>query len=169
MAKFTPNVSTIQQPQSEIDFTNQSSNALTYLWNFGGLGNSTDVNPFFNFNQYGLYNVVLNAYNAFGCTDSFTLPITVLPPQNYFIPNIFTPNNDGNNDDFYIEMQEGVTVFEFTVFDRWGEKVHDGLYPWNGTYKGKPSPEGVYVYVFKLKLATNTEVIKRTGSVTLIR
>ena len=97
------------------------------------------------------------------------LPIKVLPPQNYFIPNVFTPNNDGNNDNFYVEMQEGVTVLEFTVYDRWGEKVHDGLYPWEGTYKGKPAPEGVYVYVIKLQLATNVEPIRRTGSVSLVR
>lgn len=167
-AKFIPDVNTIQLPQTEIDFTNLSSNALTYLWNFGGLGNSSDIDPSFNFTQYGLYHVVLNAYNTFGCSDSFTLPIKVLPPQSYFIPNVFTPNNDGNNDKFYIEMQEGVTVLEFTVFDRWGEKVHDGQYPWDGTYKGKPCPDGVYIYIFKLKLATNTEGIMRTGSVTLV-
>ena len=169
VAKFIPDVNTIQQPQSEIDFTNLSSNALTYMWNFGSLGSSTDINPIFNFTEYGLYNVVLNAYNTFGCSDSFTLPIKVLAPQNYFIPNIFTPNNDGNNDDFYIQSQEGVTVLEFTVFDRWGEKVHDGQYPWDGTYKGKPCPNGIYVYIFKLRLATNTEGIKRTGSITLMR
>ena len=169
VARFLPNTNTIQQPQSEIDFTNLSTNALTYLWNFGGSGSSTDINPSFNFAQYGLYNVVLNAYNVFGCSDSFMLPIKVLPPQNYFIPNVFTPNNDGNNDNFYVEMQEGVTVLEFTVYDRWGEKVHDGLYPWEGTYKGKPAPEGVYVYVIKLQLATNVEPIRRTGSVSLVR
>jgi len=169
VAKFLPSSNTIQQPQSEIDFTNLSSNAVTYIWNFGGLGNSTDVNPSYNFTQYGLYDVVLNAYNAFGCSDSFTLHIKVLPPQSYFIPNVFTPNNDGNNDNFYIEMQEGVTVLEFTVFDRWGEKVHDGLYPWDGTYKGKPSPEGVYIYVMKLQLAADTQPIRRTGSITLVR
>ena len=169
IAKFTPSATVIQQPQSEIDFTNQSTNALTYLWNFGGVGNSTDINPVFNFTNYGRYTVVLNAYNALGCVDSTEIPISVLPPQNFFIPNVFTPNNDGNNDNFYIELQEGVTVIEFTIFDRWGEKVHDGQYPWDGTYKGKPCPEGVYVYVFKLQLAANAIGIKRTGSVTLMR
>ncbi len=168
-AKFTPSATVIQQPLSEVDFTNQSLNALTYLWNFGTASTSTDINPVVNFMQYGLYNVVLNAYNALGCVDSTEIPISVLPPQNFFIPNVFTPNNDGNNDNFYIEMQEGVTVIEFTVFDRWGEKVHDGQYPWDGNYKGKPCPEGVYVYLFKLQLAANQVGIKRTGSITLMR
>ena len=142
---------------------------MTYIWNFGAAGSSTDINPIVNFTQYGLYNVVLTAYNELRCADSTEIPISVLPPQNFFIPNVFTPNNDGNNDNFYIEMQEGVTVIEFTVFDRWGEKVHDGQYPWDGTYKGKPCPEGVYVYVFKLQLAANQVGIKRTGSITLMR
>jgi len=169
VARFTPSATIIQQPQSEIDFTNQSLNSSSYLWNFAGLANSTDINPSYNFTQYGLYDVILHAYNAQGCADSTDLSITVLPPQNFFIPNVFTPNGDGRNDLFYIEAQEGVTVIEFTVFDRWGEKVHDGQYPWDGTYKGKPCPEDVYVYVFKLQLAASTEGIKRTGSVTLLR
>jgi len=169
VARFTPSATVIQQPQSEIDFTNQSSNASTYLWNFANLGNSTDVNPVFHFTQYGQYDVVLYAYNAAGCTDSTELPISVLPPQNFFIPNVFSPNGDGKNDLFYIEMQEGVTVIEFTVFDRWGEKVHDGQFPWDGTYKGKPCPQDVYVYIFKLQLASSAEGIKRTGSITLLR
>ena len=169
LARFTPSATVIQLPQTEVDFTNQSLNSVTYLWNFDVLGTSSEVNPSFNFTQYGLYTVTLHAYNASGCADSTQVPISVLPSQNFFIPNIFTPNNDGNNDQFYIQSEEGVTVIEFTIFDRWGEKVHDGQYPWDGTYKGKPCPNGVYVYVFKLQLAANSIGIKRTGSVTLMR
>ena len=176
IAKFTPSATLIQQPESQIDFTNQSLNSVRYLWDFNSegvsnaeVGNSTDVNPRYNFAQYGLYSVKLLSYNALGCVDSVIETITVLPPQSFFIPNAFTPNGDGKNDLFYIEMQEGVTVHSFQIFNRWGENVHDGLYPWDGIYKGKQSPEGVYVYVAKLRLIDMHEDIERKGSVTLIR
>jgi len=60
-------------------------------------------------------------------------------------------------------------VLLFQVFDRWGEKVHDGLYPWDGTYKGKPAPPAVYVYEVKLQLYGQTLAIYRKGSVTLLK
>jgi len=176
VAAFTPSATTILQPASEIDFTNQSINSVTYLWNYSSvgvdnaiIGSSTNMNPVYNFTQYGLYNVMLYAYNAYGCVDSTQGPITVLPPNNFFIPNAFTPNGDGRNDEFYPFMQEGATLRSFKVFDRWGEKVHDGLYPWDGTYEGKPSPEGVYVYEATIHLDTDPGELLRKGSVTLIR
>ena len=168
-ASFTPSLTVLQQPQTEVDFANTSSNAGIYNWNFGGAGTSTDASPVFNFTQYGSYTVTLYAANSFGCTDSASTLIKVLPPQSYFIPNAFTPNGDGVNDEFYIQAQEGVTVIEFTVFDRWGEKVHDGPNPWDGTFAGKKCVDGVYVYLFKLQLVDNTDGIKRVGTVTLIR
>jgi len=104
-----------------------------------------------------------------GCIVSDSVLIQVLLPNNFYIPNVFTPNGDGNNDLFYIYYQSGVTVLQFQVFDRWGEKVHDGLYPWDGSYRGKPAPEGVYVYVFKLQLYGHDLGIMRKGSVTLLK
>ena len=176
VAAFTPGVSVIQQPQSVIDFTNQSVNALTYLWDFSVAGNtnqiigsSTNVNSSYSFTQYGQYNVTLYAYNQLLCADSVTLPITVLAAENYFIPNVFTPTNDGNNDEFFVYLQEGATLMSFEIFNRWGEKVHDGLYAWDGNYKGKPAPEGVYVYMVNLHLIDANQDIERKGSVTLLR
>ncbi len=176
IAKFTPSALVVQQPQSLISFTNQSLNSVSYLWNFNSagvsdasIGNSTDINPQFNFTQYGLYTVTLTAYNELRCADSTQLPITVLPPQNFFIPNAFTPNGDGNNDEFFIFLQEGATLMSFKVFDRWGEKVHDGLYAWDGSIKGKKAPEGVYVYEANIHLIDLHLDILRKGSVTLIR
>ena len=176
VAKFTPSAMVIQQPESLINFTNQSLNSVTYLWDFSsvgainaGIGNSTDVNPSFNFTNYGLYSVKLVAYNALMCADSTQLPITVLPPQNFFIPNAFTPNGDGNNDIFMVYTEEGATLMSFKIFNRWGEKMHDGLYPWDGMWLGKPAPGAVYVYEANIHLIDMNIDILRKGSVTLIR
>ncbi|MFN8322450.1 MAG: gliding motility-associated C-terminal domain-containing protein [Chitinophagales bacterium] len=104
-----------------------------------------------------------------GCIASDSALIRVIFPNNFYIPNAFTPNGDGNNDGFYIQAQGGVRVILFQIFDRWGEKIHEGSYPWDGTYKGKPVPMGVYVYIFKLGLFGDDQSIFRKGSVTLIR
>lgn len=112
------------------------------------------------------YSVIVHAS---GCTISDSALIRVLLPNNYFIPNAFTPNGDGNNDNFYIQSQSGVKVLLFQVFNRIGEKVHEGNYPWDGTFKGKPSPPGTYVYIFKLALFGEEYALFRKGSVTLIK
>jgi gliding motility-associated-like protein len=104
-----------------------------------------------------------------GCTVGDSVLIRVILPNNFYIPNAFTPNGDGANDLFYIEAQSGVHVVLFQVFNRIGEKVHEGNYPWDGTYKGKPQPPGTYVYIFKLGLFGDEKAVFRKGSVALIR
>jgi gliding motility-associated-like protein len=104
-----------------------------------------------------------------GCFVSDSLLIQVILPTNFYIPNVFTPDRPGENDQFYIFCQSGVKVLSFQVFDRIGEKVHDGTYPWDGSYRGKPAPQGVYVYTFSLSLFGTQNSIFRRGSVTLLR
>jgi gliding motility-associated-like protein len=112
---------------------------------------------------------MLYAYNQLGCEDSVEHPLLVLPPEAFFIPNAFTPNGDGNNDLFFVQTQAGANVLMFQVFDRWGEMVHDELFPWDGTYHGKPCPPGVYVYLCKIGLVSQNIGLIKKGSVTLIR
>lgn len=87
-----------------------------------------------------------------------------------FIPNAFTPNDDGVNDVFYIP-DANLSNFEFTVFDRWGNQTYQTVNPnfrWNGESKGRGVPEGTYVY---LLVATNSKgaTIKRSGHITVVR
>lgn len=68
-------------------------------------------------------------------------------PQVY-IPNVFSPNDDGNNDVFYVRG-EGIKSLTFLIYDRWGEKVFETTDPaqgWDGKYKGKPMPAEIYYY-----------------------
>jgi gliding motility-associated-like protein len=131
-----------------------------------GLSCDTCLFPFaipLNTQYYGV-----NVYSL-GCVVSDSVLIQVILPINFFIPNVFSPNGDGNNDYFFIVSQAGVTVESFEVYDRIGEKIHDGQYPWDGTFKGKPEPPGVYTYIFKLQLYGSSTSILRKGSVTLLR
>ena len=110
----------------------------------------------------------LTAYTQ-GCKLSASTNIRVVLPNDYYIPNAFTPNGDNINDEFFIYAQSGVTVYRFEVFNRWGEKVHDSVFPWNGTYKGGLCLPDVYVYVFDLGFFGSHEGKVAKGSVTLIR
>lgn len=92
----------------------------------------------------------------------------VIPPLQLYIPNAFTPNGDGMNDQFGVKG-EGIRDFQIYVYDRWGEVIFESNNPskqWDGSYKGQPVQEGTYVYqVF----SNGSGKRSRTGSVTLVR
>ncbi|MEZ4777376.1 MAG: gliding motility-associated C-terminal domain-containing protein [Bacteroidia bacterium] len=87
-----------------------------------------------------------------------------------YIPNAFTPNNDGHNDVFFI--QGGfIRDFQLSIFNRWGTELFTTLSidnGWDGTYKGSPVQEGVYVYRFS-GTDFDGNRIERSGSITLLR
>lgn len=112
-----------------------------------------------------------------GCT--FTLSTTVDVHRDYcefFIPNAFSPNADGNNDYFMVPgSRSGEWIRSFQVFDRWGMQVYRdkdiriGLEEgWDGRIGDRPAPTGVYVYVIVMEHFDGTERVYR-GDVTLIR
>lgn len=87
-----------------------------------------------------------------------------------FIPNAFSPNGDGLND---VVRVYGAVIKEmrFSVFNQWGEKVfetRDLNSGWDGSYKGKPQPSGVYMYVCQLVLADGATQTKK-GAINLVR
>jgi gliding motility-associated-like protein len=87
-----------------------------------------------------------------------------------FIPNAFTPNDDGVNDFFYI-TNSSFSVFNFSVFDRWGNQVYvtnNSNFQWDGKINGKPVPTDIYVFVFQGTTLDNLE-IKRSGTISVVR
>jgi gliding motility-associated-like protein len=87
-----------------------------------------------------------------------------------FIPNTFTPNGNGQDDVFKV-YSNVIESMHLMIFNQWGEKIFettDVKAGWNGTYKGKPQPIGVYVYVASMVLYDNTTSVKK-GSFNLLR
>jgi gliding motility-associated-like protein len=89
-----------------------------------------------------------------------------------FLPNVFTPNNDGLNDELSISGNFGrVTAYQLIIYNRWGETIFstDNLTEdWNGQINGKPLPAGNYT--FQINAETNTgEAIQKKGVVLLMR
>ncbi|MBI4645033.1 MAG: gliding motility-associated C-terminal domain-containing protein, partial [Bacteroidia bacterium] len=113
-----------------------------------------------------MYYLTVTAEN--GCINLDSVLIRVIPAL--FIPSGFTPNNDGDNDDWDIGYSEFYPDMEVQVFNRWGKELfYERGYTekWDGTYKGKPLPAGTYYYIIKLNDELNTEPI--TGPITIIR
>jgi gliding motility-associated-like protein len=167
IADFTADVlppDSLALPFSSVQFTDQSSNAVSWFWDFGDGSFSKETNPNHLFSEEGLYAVTLTITDAAGCVDTVQLgPWRIFEPG-LRIPNLFSPNADGVNDVFFITY-DGADRFRMEIFDRWGRPVHAGTeLSWDGINgQGDPAVEGVYFYVI-----TIGEKAYR-GNVTLLR
>ncbi len=148
---FSPENPTNLHP--DVQFTDQSVDAVLWQWNFGGLGSSSEQNPVFDFPDTGLQEVQLIVKNLKACPDTLLQLIDVIPEVTYFLPNAFTPNNDGVNDSFQGQgMMAGIQNFRLQIWNRWGELIFETSDPgkgWNGkkTNSGRLLPTGVYLCV----------------------
>ncbi len=168
-AAFAPTQVVKRQPETQVAFTNQSQGATAYVWDFGNNTTSTEPNPVVDFNQPGSYPITLVAYNAFGCTDTARGLVVIEPGLDIFIPNVFTPNGDGVNDEWNIRTS-GIP-YQVWVYDRWGRLVFEGNNArlWNGRSRdGSECPEGAYTYKLTATLPGG-QTFTRTGTVTILR
>jgi gliding motility-associated-like protein len=141
-----------------------------YSWNFGDNTTANIQNPTKKWNQPGAFNVGLVEIANDGCFDSTSQKIVVNYCDNVFIPNSFTPNGDGHNDQFKV-YASNVTQMKMMIFNQWGQKIFettDVNNGWDGTFSGKPQPSGVYMYVCRISL-TSGEIIDKKGSINLLR
>lgn len=136
-------------PNTTVDFMDASRDAVTYLWSFGDGAVSEIMNPTHSYSVAGEYMVTLEVANAIGCVDEVTHGPFIIMTPDLFIPNVFSPNADGINDEFMVEYT-GSQPFNLQIFDRWGVKlydVRDKFAGWNGTTDaGEEVQEGTYYY-----------------------
>lgn len=147
-----------------------SASAGTYLWTpAAGLSASNILNPVANPPQSTTY--TLSVVTAQGCTASDDITLTVVP---YCIKPMeaFTPNGDGVNERWLVTNGSGcLDRAKAQVFNRYGAKVFESnnyQNDWDGTYKGKPLPDGTYYFVITFRLITGKEENLK-GSVTILR
>ena len=112
-----------------------------------------------------------------GCDILANVTVIVDKVQNFYIPNVFTPNEDGFNDQFYIFGNVEVAgVKEFSIFDRWGTQVffaenipaNNPDFGWNGEFRGEKLQPGVFVYYAIIEFIDGSEIMIE-GDVTLIK
>lgn len=141
----------------------------SYLWSPAiGLSNASSLNPLASPITTTTYRLRVTSNQ--GCVASDDMTLTVVP---YCIKplNAFTPNGDGINDLWFITNGSCLTKAKVQVFNRYGAKVfEDNNYRnnWDGTYNGKPLPDGTYYYIISF-LLINDKVETRSGSVTILR
>lgn len=120
------------------------------------------------FNEAGTFTVKLVTENAYcSYTDSVVIKVS---ESALYVPNVFTPNADGFNDEFRVAYKS-IIEFDCWIFNRWGTKIYHWSDPqkgWDGTYKGKAVPEGAYFYVIKAKGSDGIEYNLK-GDINLLR
>ncbi|MFM7177286.1 MAG: gliding motility-associated C-terminal domain-containing protein [Bacteroidota bacterium] len=175
-------------PEADFSYAAASSNAsgylvsfesdnvvgVTYDWDFGDIGsannNSTLPAPDHVYPNTGIYRVTCIATNSTGCSDTTEMDVRVALPDNIFIPNSFTPDNDGQNDLFRVRGNN-ILYADMSVFDQWGkniwnaEKTETG---WDGQSPKGYVPVGTYNYAVKVYLDNGATSYHR-GSINLIR
>ena len=103
-----------------------------------------------------------------GCMAAVTASVKIL--KQFFMPDAFTPNNDGLNDLFRVPPNVSLKLIEFSVYDRWGNKIFttgDVRKGWDGNYKGVKLGSGVFVYI--VNGSNEKGSVFKKGTVFLIR
>ncbi|MFN3939572.1 MAG: gliding motility-associated C-terminal domain-containing protein, partial [Chitinophagales bacterium] len=117
--------------------------------------------------------VGIQTTDSLGCTDYDNVYIKAVPCDEsvFVIPNIISPNNDGLNDNFYIDYIGVAEMKSLTIFDRWGEmmfRTKDVEDKWDGTYRGRLCNPGVYVYTIEFICIDGNESVV-SGNITLVK
>ncbi|MBL7891982.1 MAG: gliding motility-associated C-terminal domain-containing protein [Bacteroidia bacterium] len=155
----------------KVNFSNTSFGATMWTWKFGDGETDLNRNTSHTYAREGTYNVCLIVQNTAGCKDSSCSNIMVNPAHSIMVPNVFTPNGDGKNDNFVIATKE-VEKIEVYVYDQLGAKVWEYSGPvavWDGTTNtGKPAIDGNYIYVYKA-YGADDKIVESKGIVRLAR
>ena len=155
---------------------NYTGNIASYSWEPNYRLSCTDcavpvANPQFT----STYNVAI--IDRYGCQNTGEITVAVVCNNfNYFVPNTFSPNGDGQNEVFYPRGTGLFRIKSMTVFNRWGQVVfekkdmvpNDPAAGWNGSFKGQKASADVYIYMMEI-LCENNVLIPVKGNVTLLR
>lgn len=143
-----------------------------YLWSpVAGVNQPTIASPIIKVNETTLYTVAITS--DIGCVTTDTVLIKIIPGTDIFVPQGFTPNNDGQNDRLFPILVGMRQLNYFKVFNRWGNMIFstNSATPaegWNGVYLGALQPTGAYTWIAEA-VDLQGSVVRRTGTVMLLR
>ncbi len=185
IADFRVEPEEVQLPYETVKMINLSSLGATYEWDFGDGNMSFEFEPEHLYQQAGSYDISLtvgtNTYPQ--CFDTMVKQSAVIAdePCNIFFPNAFVPDSGGPSGGYYAEgdpsnkvfhpIQEGIEKYEMKIYSRWGEllfRTDDLRIGWDGYYKGRLVPNGVYVYRVWATCSSGKK-INKVGDVTVYR
>jgi gliding motility-associated-like protein len=172
-----PTTATTDAP--DVVFTDHSTNAIAWFWNFGDYGSASNTSfvpsPTHTFSSAGEFIIWLTVMSDHGCVDSVSGSMYVTTPNYFYVPNAFVPSS--NSPDVNVFKPKGIGIdtrnYLFIIYDRWGKEIYKTTEwdeGWNGKFgnTGDYLPVGVYVYYIKYKEMFGFEK-EKAGSVTLVR
>jgi gliding motility-associated-like protein len=154
-----------------------SPGVVNWTWYAPGSNpnSSTYENPTFHYPEgvVGTYTIQLIVETPEGCVDTIERVLSVNSDILFYAPNAFTPDGDEFNQTwkFYVSGIDAYN-FELMIFNRWGEMIwetHDPNVGWDGTYNGKPVPEGTYIWTASVKDLYSDRKQKFDGSIRLLK
>lgn len=146
-----------------------TTGTYTYQWSPGTYLNCTDcASPLFTAIRNMEYTVTVT--DAYGCSVTERITVNVIADKPVYIPNVLLPNGADSRNRVFTLYAEGMNYYQMQVFNRIGEKVFDSnnsTLGWDGMYKGKLTPPGVYSYV-AIVTFLDGENRKYIGTVTVV-
>lgn len=173
------------KPFTVIFKNGSGTNVVDFDINFGNgtaASDSTWSDTSVTYPKKGTYKVTMTGIDTVtGCSGSDELIVEVVEEAQAQLPNVFTPNGDGENEVFMPKLGvpcpddkksghtcwNGIKSFQGTIFNRWGNKVYQWS-DWNDPWDGGGSPSGTYYYVIEAT-GENGEKVEYKGQVTLLR
>lgn len=167
-----PNIMTINDINTGLgaDLTLSASGGETFYWEpqVGTCQNSNCSNYYIIPEQTDTF--VVYGTDEYGCENTDTVIVTIDGDMEVFVPNIFSPNGDGWNDELVVKGPK-LSDFHLMIFDRWGKLMFESdqqKIRWDGTFNDEPVSEGVYVYMLKGKTLLDKQIDKN-GNVMVTR
>ncbi len=173
-ANFDYSPTKVNTFNNTVNFVDKSENATSWFWYFNSRGYSQLQNPVFTFRDTGLQQIKLITSNVSNCNDTLVKFFNLEQLVSYYLPNVFTPNNDNVNDVYKgVGITLGISAFKFTIWNRWGERIYGSenlTEGWNGKINnfGDDAPSGVYLCVVNY-ITPSGEYKEVKTYVTLIR
>jgi gliding motility-associated-like protein len=178
VAEFTPDPNPASILNPLVTLNNASSSDVTNWYYYFGDGDSiSSLTPspvhMYPTSAPETYTATLYVRNSYNCWDTIQHDIVISPEFTFYIPNAFTPNEDGVNDYFY-GQGIGIEKYDIYIFDRWGNLIYhgDNIYAskWDGRANHGDDVAQQDVYVWKVRL---TDVFGKKhdyiGTVTLVK
>ncbi|TNE80059.1 MAG: PKD domain-containing protein [Bacteroidetes bacterium] len=155
----------------QYDFTDLSSDALTWNWDFGDGQQSLIQHNTIEYDDTAHYLVQLIVSNSYACLDTSYQTVWALPEFLVYVPNAFTPNGDLKNEGFAPKATAYYERYSMKIYNRWGQlmfETDDLSKSWDGTFNGAICDMGLYTYAITIiDLYGKAYYLK--GNITLMR
>lgn len=168
---MSPNPGHEQEVIQFTDASQSNSTLIAWNWDLGDGNTSAQQNPSHPYNDAGEYWVTLVIQTANKCSDTLLKKVKII--DQYFTPKVptaFSPNGDGKNDILYMYGGAYKSAI-FRIYNNWGQVIFESnasSIGWDGKFKGKLQPEGVYVWTIDSTDFEGT-TYKNSGNITLVR